>query len=136
MAPRTAFVPAAPPPAPPAFAGTDDARGPLPLLTLGPDDDDDARALLQRETPAYTRTVAPGSTQRVTVELPALALVPGPTETTTIPALLEAALDALLRKDHHGALRSYLAARRLAPDDRTIAANIERLQLLLRRPHP
>lgn len=132
MAPRTAFQPVPPPPAPPAFAG-DDPFAPLPLLTMEPDDDDGAWSLLHREAPPYSRPLSPGSEQRVTIELPAIALLPAATDPVSIASLLEQALDAMLRKDHHAALRIYLAAQRLAPEDRTVVANIERLQLLLRR---
>lgn len=121
-------------PEPPPFAGDEDGLVPVPLLTMDPSGEGSARPELRREVPVYSRSAprsASGSSARhVTVEIaraPAEALPPA----ETVAGLVEQAVDALLRRDHRAALEAYQRALALAPDNRTIGANVERLHSLL-----
>ncbi|MBK6922302.1 MAG: hypothetical protein IPH07_33230 [Deltaproteobacteria bacterium] len=138
MSPRTAVLEAdSPLPAPPAFAGSDGAVLPMPLLMLEGALDDLAPSMFRREPPPYTRPRSNRDDRRVTVEVAALVdavearLAVDPVR--AVSALVEVAVDALLRKDLRAALTAYLDAQTIAPSDRTIAGNIERLRLLLQR---
>lgn len=138
MSPRTAVFDAdSPLPAPPAFAGSDGAIMPMPLLMLEGALDDLAPSMFRREPPPYSRSRSDHDDRRVTVEVPALVDTAERSQAVdparTVSALVEDAVDALLRKDHRAALRAYLDAHAIAPSDRTIAGNVERLRMLLQR---
>ncbi len=94
-------------PDPPSFAGEGTRASAIPLLTLG---------TIDEATPNLFRSVA-------TVPRPARSL----------GALIDEAIDALLRKDLEAALHAYRQAQVLAPENRTIVGNVERLTKLLRR---
>lgn len=110
---------------------------PMPLLTLEAALEDLAPSMFRREPPPYSRIHANHEDRRVTVEVPALVDVIEPSvpvdPVRAVSALVEDAVDALLRKDLPAALSAYLDAHSIVPSDRTIAGNIERLRLLLQR---